>query len=129
MLTDPADPADFDPKLATVVRVETYRITREIARETALVDAAVIRLRERIKRWCTRNGYWLIGYRQEAVPELDLATGVILLTVEGYCRELTDGEWPAIHQAIREDQADRELLRDAERRGVPRAAYGGDDPF
>ena len=123
------DPADFDPKLATVVRVETYRITREIARETALVDAAVIRLRERIKRWCKRNGYWLIGYRQEATAEPGLATAVVILTVEGYCRELTDGEWPSIHQAIREDRADLEALRDAERRGGPRAVLGDRDPF
>jgi hypothetical protein len=125
----PTDPPDFDPKTATVVRVETYRITREIARETALVDAAVIRLRERIKRWCTRNGYWLIGYRQEATAEPGLATAAVILTVEGYCRELTTGEWPAIHQAIREDRADLEALRDAERLGGPRAVLGDRDPF
>jgi hypothetical protein len=123
------DPADFDPKTATVVRVETYRITREIARETALVDAAVIRLRERIKRWCKRNGYWLIGYRQEAVPEPDLATAVVLLTVEGYCRELTDGEWPSIHAAIRQDQADRDALRASQGPGGPRRPDTTGDPF
>jgi len=122
------DPADFDPKLATVVRVETYRITREIARETALVDAAVIRLRERITRWAKRNGYWLIGYRQEATADPS-TFGVFIVTVEGFCRELTDGEWPSIHAAIRQDQADREALRASQGPGGPRRPDTTGDPF
>lgn len=124
-LTDPPDPTD--PSLTTLVRVESARLSPASLKYPETTDEVSTRLLNRVKHWCKRHGYGLAGHRSDLIH--DSATDITTVTVEGYCRPLTSGEWPSIHQAIRQDQADREALRRAENaRDAPRLPRSP-DPF
>jgi hypothetical protein len=121
VLTDPADPLD------TLIRCESQVLSRASAERPEVVAKAVDLLLRRIKRWATHNGYLLAGHRTYTVE--NAATMSVILTVESYLRPRTDGEWPSIHLAIRQDKADREALSRAERaRDAPRLPRSP-DPF
>jgi hypothetical protein len=100
----------------TLIRCETVTLSEVTATYQDLVDESVKDLLQRIKRWARRNGYWLAGSSTHIIRH-GASFGVVL-TVEGYLRPRTDGEWPSIHLAVREDQeALRGLL--APRRSRP----------
>jgi len=90
----------------TLIRCESVRLSRTTTEYPDVVDEAGKDLVQRIKRWARRNGYWLAGTSTHIIHEA--ATAYMILTVEAYLRPRTDGEWPSIHLAVREDQ---EVLR------------------
>jgi hypothetical protein len=74
------------------------------------IDHARERLSRDMVRWLDTHGYVVTGDATWETELEDEAIGarmglIIRLTIEMAPR--TDGEWPAIHQAIAEDEADR----------------------
>jgi hypothetical protein len=81
-------------------------LTRSMAERPEVVDKVRERLSYAAEHWCETHGYLATGATWETVPADEFSTVIFRLTAEIAPR--TDGEWPAIHEAIRQDQLDRE---------------------
>jgi hypothetical protein len=94
------------------LRPEPHRwtSTEQLLREHATDPEMVNRVRERLvaagQRYMDTHGYtsseiaWSMNHPDDP-------TGLYVVRLEVYMLPRTDGEWPAIRQAIEEDEADR----------------------
>jgi hypothetical protein len=117
-----------------LVRTETVVLSPVALREPKIVDRAREDLVARLQRWCDQTGreVWQVSWSTD--PPID-GSMLSALRLEAATVHRTDGEWPALHRAMAEDEADREAARreraenpvhgrlDALRAG---AAYWGD---
>jgi len=82
------------------------RLDRVLAKDPAALRAAKERLNADVDRYVTTHGYTILSVR----PATDPPAGPgdpITLRLEVVLEPRTDGEWPAIRQALEEDEADR----------------------
>jgi hypothetical protein len=84
----------------------TEQLLREYAHDPEMVDRARTNLVEAAQRYMDAHGYtsseiaWSMNHP-------DNPTGLYVVRLEVSMLPRTDGEWPAIRQAIEEDEADR----------------------
>jgi len=90
----------------TVVLVLTEVLSRASARNPAVVTVAKEKLAIAADKHLATYGYRGIGAAWTTEPPDD-ATGNVVLRLEVEMVERDDGEWPALHQAMREDEDDR----------------------
>jgi len=88
-----------------------HRITRADAEHPEIVDRVRDKLVDQVQRWCDANGYHPGGGDWESSMDGAFDTVIIRLTTAITPR--MDGEWPAIRQAIAEDEADRKAAADS----------------
>jgi hypothetical protein len=85
-------------------------IDRTAMRDPELLDGARNRLVEQLERMTTTTGYQVAQVRWETDPPVD-ETDTVMLRLEASCVPRTDGEWPALHAALAEDERDREAAK------------------
>jgi len=92
------------------VWVGTEQLERHFAHDSEMVDRVRVRLIETAQRYMDTHGYTNVGISWEMTQPND-PTGVYLMRLEVEILPRTDGQWPAIHAAIAEDEADRAEAR------------------
>jgi hypothetical protein len=94
-----------------LIRTETVVLTVANSRRPGVVDKAREQLVDRLTRWLSQSGReaWQVNW--ETTPPDERQTIELRLSAATVHR--TDGEWPALHRAMAEDEADRaEALRE-----------------
>jgi hypothetical protein len=82
-----------------------HAVTRAETTYPEIIDRVREKLSGQATVWCDGHGYLPGDCTWETVPNDKFETVTFRLTVEVTPR--TDGEWPAIRQALAEDEADR----------------------
>jgi hypothetical protein len=108
----------YPPAFGFTTRNETLKkyavqtvVTREAMQDGNAPGYVEQMLRERLDRDVTAAGRWVHGEVTISMQE-DMLRDAYLLRAECLTRERTDGQWPSLHQALREDEEDRrEALR------------------
>jgi hypothetical protein len=95
-----------------VIRTETVVLSPVAMRRPEIVDRARDDLLARLQVWVDRAGREVVEVTWSTDPPID-GSALSSLRLEAMTIERTDGEWPAIHQARREDEADRAAAQEA----------------
>jgi len=92
-----------------VVRTETTVLTIVSSTYPDVVDRAREVLVARLQTWADRTGHEVYQVSWDTPPptEEETAAHLVTMRLQAQALERTDGEWPSIHQARREDEADR----------------------
>lgn len=106
----PRRTAPRDPETITYTAHEV--LTTVAATELSVVDRCRARLAATVETWCNTHGYVVVTSRWANRPP-DLATATVEMVLEADLLPRTDGEWPALHQAMAEDAADRQAATEA----------------
>ena len=94
-----------------VIRTETVVLSPAALRDPVVVERAREQLVARLQLWVDRAGRQVVEVTWSTDPPID-GTTLSSLRLEAMTIERTDGEWPALHQARREDEADRAAARE-----------------
>lgn len=101
------------PPIEVTVWTGRQRLTSAAARDPQIVDRAREILGLRLERHAAVAGLWVHpnSHQWFTAPTDDALGGGLEIELTARLSPRTDGEWPSIHAAIREDQADREFAR------------------